>query len=527
MKECEDRQDLANRHGVNIITHKICADREKVIRLGQIKVDMMNRMPADLLTEEWSVFKIPPKTQASNHPVSDARTFIDIASLFHWKVHHSPKVNLDALCLSTHASDTVWTQCVYCKPIPAAVRAKSVIFNRGSIVGVWIPTPNTSQRYGSNAAVNMTMMISWSESVDQEKVKDIREFSGYGIFTSAVRDTNGTDEQKDAQEIGARIGKEILFQLVGHIGSREAFSRMHDDMRKAYLVSNRSSIYRSRLGPYNNAMLWQTPQRGESNKINVQLNSAVYQNLEWPDAQKKWIGLSTYVDDRACLAFILQASYHALADKADLLNTIFALFKAAQALEDGLLTKEDVINSYCSCGSHEARSSTEHLCMLCFAVRPCMHMQWHEWDSCLFFVCRPCANKSATQISIPPRNSAAVISLSNGRFIRGLSFQLRVAVRNLHSRDSKHGTPPWTIDELHAHLLDKHAVPGNSNAWLDGYRTQNDQISLLSDAIWPEELIDEVAMVGNTVGQSCVKYTGLSRCKNHRISFPINTALAV
>jgi hypothetical protein len=30
-----------------------------------------------------------------------------------------------------------------------------------------------------------------------------------------------------------------------------------------------------------------------------------------------------------------------------------------------------------------------------------------------------------------------------------------------------------------------------------------------------------------TVGQSCVKYTGLSRCKNYRISFPINTALAV
>lgn len=39
---------LEDSHGANILTTDICDDREKIIELGKITVDLMNRVPGDL-----------------------------------------------------------------------------------------------------------------------------------------------------------------------------------------------------------------------------------------------------------------------------------------------------------------------------------------------------------------------------------------------------------------------------------------------------------------------------------------------
>ncbi|EUC31584.1 hypothetical protein COCCADRAFT_27698 [Bipolaris zeicola 26-R-13] len=90
----------------------------------------------------------------------------------------------------------------------------------------------------------------------------------------------------------------------------------------------------------------------------MELSQAVTDNLEGDILS--FLRLTTEVDDKACLAFIMEASLRALAQGQNLLNTIFAAFLTAQCIESGQLTKRDILDNYCTCPDTFTRANTDH-----------------------------------------------------------------------------------------------------------------------------------------------------------------------
>ncbi|PVI06927.1 hypothetical protein DM02DRAFT_622693 [Periconia macrospinosa] len=76
-QECVRLFDLLVQQGYNLITENVCDQSEKwkVIELGKIKVDIMNRAPLDLEIESWETINIKGGRRA---PCFRERIFVNI-----------------------------------------------------------------------------------------------------------------------------------------------------------------------------------------------------------------------------------------------------------------------------------------------------------------------------------------------------------------------------------------------------------------------------------------------------------------
>jgi hypothetical protein len=119
--------------------------------------------------------------------------------------------------------------------------------------------------------------------------------------------------------------------------------------------------------------------------------------------------LRTFIDDRACLAFILQQSLNALASGKDLLNCLFASYLACQRIETGHITREHVQERHCTCVTEDDRTITEHFCMSCFALRPCSQMGRRVTDVDNLIECSACLELSGSERVFVPQNIQGIV----------------------------------------------------------------------------------------------------------------------
>lgn len=111
--ECNRSFHLLHNVGHAFLTDQACSEteREKIIALGQIKVDVMNRVPLPLEADidSWS------KQVGVHHgSCSHLRKFVDTVSLFTWKEKCHPTIDLSSITIHTRSSTaSIWSQSAY------------------------------------------------------------------------------------------------------------------------------------------------------------------------------------------------------------------------------------------------------------------------------------------------------------------------------------------------------------------------------------------------------------------------------
>jgi hypothetical protein len=440
--------------GCNIIDEQFCPDRSKVIELGKVKVDVMNRMPEELDVEDWEtpIVRTNANTRVS---VSDLRSFIDVVSLFTWKSKHNPAVDLGGLWRSLGGHTiSVWSKRGYVAPRAPLLAAKQVRFM--PLPASWVPTKDSakSKRPGKNFIQQVPVDISYEDDFNMDQIDNCLDLDGFALFKVPAPDIK-TKKQK----LAAEAARNIAFELIGHIGSPEAFRNVINQKREAFLASTVSKHYAETRGPYNGGPIWTRPIRSPS-KIAVSISPGieviknVTANVDIK-AKHRVFNLDTVIDDRACLAFVMQQSLNALAEGNGLLKMLFAAYLAAQYLETGQLTRDDVLATHCVCADDETRAKTEHHCMSCFAIRPCIRMGRRLTESGVLFECQTCLALSSNLFTFKKRDVAYIT---------------KIGTHNMYKADAKSGKEPlWKIEDMHNFLVSTHVSPTDDDVWIDGY----------------------------------------------------------
>lgn len=109
-QECIRRCAVAQDHGPNYITEKVCnkSEKDKVILLGQLKVDIMNRVPFSINIARWKKVHFSGYTPAS---FALDRQLIDSMSLILWKKLYNSTLDLGLLEFTQYGVTTsIWSK---------------------------------------------------------------------------------------------------------------------------------------------------------------------------------------------------------------------------------------------------------------------------------------------------------------------------------------------------------------------------------------------------------------------------------
>jgi hypothetical protein len=350
----------------------VCSEeeKEKVVALGLIKVDVMNRAPMELDVDQWSVSPF--------YVASHVRTFIDVVSLITWTQRDNPNFDLGTLpynVFSPHGFYGAGTN---------SSQLRDAIQIRWPMV-IWVSKLAGERKHTKqdveNSAMNLTVIMPFT-GLDITKANDLKPEAteGYVLFTLKDRDTGSSVKQA-----AIRVCEDLLFSMIGLVGPATALQNYIDGYRKQYLsVSDQAGSLGGSsgvmCGPYNKCAVWRRPSpRPGRRTVMIIPGSEMEENVSWSmdDTRQtqtlaRRLSVYTFVQDRACQAFIIQESNRAIACGEHILRAIFAAHVAAQYLELGLLTRRDVLHGYCTCLNTTEQALTEHLCATCHSIRPCI-----------------------------------------------------------------------------------------------------------------------------------------------------------
>jgi hypothetical protein len=135
---------------------------------------------------------------------------------------------------------------------------------------------------------------------------------------------------------------DILLHLVGQIGSTRGIKATMETRRKAFETPLTQSHYQSRSRPFNGAPLFDMPRSQigtfKRRRVHLVASESVGKILSINTRLSSTI-LRTFIDDRACLAFIMQQSLDALASGKARLSCLFASYLDCQQIEIDQITR--------------------------------------------------------------------------------------------------------------------------------------------------------------------------------------------
>ena len=219
--------------GVNIIDDSICSasQRDLVIELGRMEVDIMNRMPADLKLAEWRA------RDASGRAAPPVRMFIDSTSLVLWKQRYFQDFNLGSL--TARKGKTVWNPNFLGNPftLNATVSGKKskqpeLMSDRKKCQTLW-------ETDSSNTVRDVTYGIRIkTDHIDHNRLDSASHLDGYHIYgTPMAKDAN--DENMIA---GCKLTNIVLSNMCGMVGKTNQIQQLIEDERQAFISPDKVNL---------------------------------------------------------------------------------------------------------------------------------------------------------------------------------------------------------------------------------------------------------------------------------------------
>lgn len=245
-----------------------------------------------------------------------------------------------------------------------------------------------------NGAKKLILRVS-SRRIDFKRVEDLKDIDAYGMFS-----VNDTDTKKRNERAAIDIYRHLFYSMVGYIGDVLALKTMASDIRQEFLANDERPCdtngvcARDGFGPFNHRDIWTVPNIFDYRATTtINITDAVFKTLHSDTKLTKaqMLGLVTTLRDNVTLAFVMQQSLNALANGHGVLKILFSAFEAAQYVERGLITRQDILSGYCTCSSIAMRATTEHYCMVCHTIRLCESLVSQATSDCQILVCIACS----------------------------------------------------------------------------------------------------------------------------------------
>jgi hypothetical protein len=477
-QECIRRCIVAQDHGPNYITEKVCSvlEKDKVIQLGQLKVDIMNRVPFSFDVARWKKIHFSGYTPAS-FPLD--RQLIDSISLILWKKLYNPTLDLGSLEFIQYGETTsIWSKWYCPNRQNDSYSVPTNVYQKYSIGAVVMNKAGDLEEL--TRSYKITIPYKGYDESKVDALPDLRT-DGYHVFETKHRDSTNA-----GMRAACRVLEHIMFTLVGLVGTSVAFRNKIFDERRLFfpvemLEQEGGIVQMSRTGPYKNKTFWRRPVTLKNYPGSVlKVAPTPLQDLSSnkSDLPETALCVDTLIRDRACQAFIMQTSLNSLAAGRSLLKSIFQAHKTAQYLELGIITKTDALEQHCTCTNRADRAQTEHFCMTCHKIDVCAVMVKQNVAEGTLTLCCSCSSRNASASTQRP--------VSND-----CSDYIPRRVTDIYRMDAAHHEPNWKKQEMIDFLIENHVKSDNKSFWYDSYR--GDYISL-STRKWPSDANIDLCM---------------------------------
>lgn len=466
--ECaQERNAIEQRFA--IMTSDVCSEKSQILKLGRTAVRVMNNAPFDLDLPAWANRVVTSSSPARSRG-SVPQRFVTIVSLVRWKAADYKEFDFHSLPTLGDIGNRFGN--AYGNPWSAFWLGSMLINHQGGKDWVTHQVPWTWNTDRNEAWIGMTRAVP-NSGIDTTAVGAVDFNAKDYPFLGAATEADGYD---DNQKAYYKLVQMCFYQLVGYVGDRAAIVQKLQDIKQQYYTTTTRPANQS--GPFNGSKIW--GMQTKHGWVNLVPTAEVLRNLEvdgvdcsklkvrTPEFKEMLASLTikTTITDEACLAWIAQKSLDALAKGEELLQILLAAVVAAQRLELGTLTKQQVLESLCSCENASDEAHTEHYCTSCWNIRVCSRLSKEAGSDGVLLKCSGCSGRTFS---------------SKGRF--NVQSLVMASAKNQETTDKKAHSIDWTAKNLYNSLLETHATD-KEDVWLDGYT--GTQVSL-RDALWPPQ----------------------------------------
>ncbi|KAG9513063.1 hypothetical protein KCU93_g10164, partial [Aureobasidium melanogenum] len=350
----------ANRPSVNIsaipencaLDRTVCRDEDAARELGDIVCKVMNRTPVVLPLNEWN-------SPAGGKAMPPAVIFVEVISLLTWDNE------FDLGQLHPDWIGGTGDRSLYGSKIRDYAGARQNLLQAGlTFLSIFTNTGRTKRVESAYIPLN------------DIRTDMILEDAGFQIpkgiwFSENVQPQEG-DGSRD-YEAAFTLMRWGYNSVVGLCGTTEQIRSSFDESISRYLVD---PTLRRSSGSFNEGSFYYPVVKAPDHAGFLLQPSAKVTSMIFATAQDKQDGnhmehhspdLTVHIHrfEPILHAYVHQQGIDALASQKTLLNAILAMMNAADSVDRGEISEDDVKQSHCSCHNNSDKAKREHVCMRC------------------------------------------------------------------------------------------------------------------------------------------------------------------
>ncbi|KAK4973821.1 hypothetical protein LTR42_005811 [Elasticomyces elasticus] len=473
------------------ITKDICPTLEKAKELGRIACKMINHLPYRIDTSCWLCYKA--KAKLNKQVLTTERCFVDLASLVHWDpafdfrqlpktffdMNKLPGKLLDRLPYMRNGAPKMGTRSqdprhaltfnlmmlMLVSSPPVAPKASKKHIVSSPPIAPQAPRKHSDDPPPNEAPPNVNpdslrVPRDWFKMsvvpsnldldiIDSEP--EIPEGSWYQIAYT------GKDKDSPVMKAAMKSLHLVANQLVGYIGTKSQLQTLINQSVSRYDNLSATSAYQSAKARKGRDNRWKLVDSGGylqadnlfSLRTPSEKNPITTMQVLYDDTQDIVLHSRNIFD----VAYVKQQAVNSLAAGKTPLQALFSAHVAADAIELGLVTIDDIKLTLDLCQTDDDRACSEHTCTACGAYGLCADLVHFLNGHMMHAICAERADQHFTLLQ------------QKGSKPGSLEAAFRASLMRIAKKED------IDVPLLPKILMEKHLVPG-SDACEDAYNGQ-------------------------------------------------------
>ncbi|KXT10478.1 hypothetical protein AC579_8887 [Pseudocercospora musae] len=433
----------------NWLTKNVCDEQDKIVKLGQICVDILNRAPFPVDTTAWNTSL---EADVSWHKLiaSSSKKFVESVGILEWKKKAFKELDFDNMP-TYNGTHNFWSKSMHTDEWNFSAKMGQVPLHLTHNPDA---VPFKSQVREEDFRSEITP--------DQAETNNLDDFHIFGRFwTSNPSHPDLAERAKNSAILRTMLiaYQKAVLATVGMVGTSSEIKAVFDQAIAGYRNKPQASAARSD-GPFNNGLLTLKPDwdRIVPNKVVIPFSKEFHRQVITSPGLHTWSNqLITTIRDRACISYVLQAAHDALRAGQSPTWIMFAMWNAAQKIESGLITREGVIELALQ-SFNEQDPELEiivYICMHCNRPASGKFMKWAETPNGPLLCCATCVVSDFVSETFSYAND--------------LRSWLRGSVCRVFKQDRMFHDPVWAREEMEETIHEKYCVPGDTSKAINGY----------------------------------------------------------
>jgi len=446
------------------LSDDVCPDDQTCMRLTQLVCDILNKMPKEL------------DQKLANNPIGIYYPDLALAEVIAMQ-HLLPDGDFDHTRLYSFLTEGRNSR--YGKFKGSITKGPSKTVLRSTYYAIGGSNKRASRYVGDIESLQSIFQINMDD-LDVTKENDVPKVPTWFAFTPAA---NNDEEDQSNKHAARDMTNNLLaygsFQMFGKVGTEAQQNRAWKDLigpfYKTLVRDARGyarTIRREGTGVLDGSPLLLAPDKFTKSYTysGVRFHMPAYA-MSCVENASDLVKVLLQTSSKVMIAFVYQTFHNAFISGVGLVNALQTLYVTADLVNQGLITRQYVLDTYCSCKTADHRNCFEHYCMRCIILFGCFQMLRTD-DGRIF--CKRCSETGSGRWNV-----------DDDFHIDSIPKHLRLKLVNLFRKDAKAKgvqVDQSEIDAAHEQLM--LTLDAEEGTWQDGYDGQrNFKQSVYQEAV--------------------------------------------